>query len=141
MEPTYRNIEFCSNPETLWGKLREGRWDWLGVHKKSGFVLGSPTRSGVMEAHAGFKVIRADGKASDGVRVMTDPRHEDLVEERWCADATEAAALFVELVAGYEAQEGPLLLKVQLIRDGTVADTAFVVNDPPTYGVWRPPRA
>lgn len=138
MEPVYRNIEFCRSPDTLWGKLREGRWDWLGVHPKSGFVLGSPRRSGVIEAHYGMKVIRADGKAGDGVRIFLDPPHPDLFEELWCEDAGEATALFEERVRTYEGREGPLLLKVELVRDGKVAERKFVVKAPPTYGVWRP---
>lgn len=42
MEPIYRRIEFCRNPERLWGKLRSGRYDWLGVKSDGQFVLGSP---------------------------------------------------------------------------------------------------
>jgi hypothetical protein len=42
MQPVYRKIEFVSDPERLWGKLKGGRWDWLGVHPEGQFVLGSP---------------------------------------------------------------------------------------------------
>ncbi len=30
--PRYAHIEFCRNEETLFGKLKSGRWEWLGVH-------------------------------------------------------------------------------------------------------------
>jgi hypothetical protein len=40
--PLYKKIKFCRKPETLWGKIESGGWDWLGVHPNGQFVLGSP---------------------------------------------------------------------------------------------------
>jgi len=27
----YAVIEFCTDPETLWGKIASGHWDWLSA--------------------------------------------------------------------------------------------------------------
>ena len=137
MEPVYRNIEFCSKPDTLWGKLREGRWDWLGVRKDGQFVLGSPPRQALTDHVALTKSSDGAEDGRHGDRAITDPNRAP--SDSWFASPEEAAEEFAALVAEYESKEGPLLIKVQLIRDAHVVDTVFVVNNPPTYGVWRPP--
>lgn len=67
--PLYDRIEFCRDPETLWGKLESKRYDWLGVHPKGQFVVGSPpvqrfsggagsslARGGAPEGEHGFRI-------------------------------------------------------------------------------------
>ena len=68
MHPVYETISFCTNPETLWRKLEEGRWDWLGVHPKGQYVLGSPRRKG----GAGFPIagVVAEGVSRSRSRVL-----------------------------------------------------------------------
>lgn len=140
LEPVYRNIEFASDPETLWGKLREGRWDWLGVHPKGQFVLGSPRRSGGTVIRGALDLSKLGvTEGVHGVRIFTEPGREDSRTEDWFGSADEAKAEYDRRVAEFKQQEGPLLVKVELVRDGRVADQAFVVKAPPTYGVWRPP--
>jgi len=58
-EPIYQRIEFCRSPKTLWGKIENGRYDWLGVHKNGQFVVGSPPVSMGFQAVARPDVIRA----------------------------------------------------------------------------------
>jgi hypothetical protein len=137
----YRNIEFARNPETLWGKLREGRWDWLGVHPDGQFVLGSPRRSEGTSLHASGSVIKSGAtEGVHGVRIFTDPGRENSPSQDWFGSRDEAKADYDRRVTEFEQQEGPLLVKVELVWDGRVADRAFVVNAPPTYGVWRAPQ-
>ena len=56
--PLYRRIKFCRNAETLWHKLQSGDWDWLGVHPKGQFVLGSPRLEGRITSGLTTKTIR-----------------------------------------------------------------------------------
>lgn len=83
VEPVYRNLEFCRNAETLWSKLHEGGWEWLGVHPEGQFVLGSPRRSGVLTEYAAVAVKRQGvSEGVRGFRVFTEPQHQDLPESQ-----------------------------------------------------------
>jgi hypothetical protein len=133
--PLYRFIEFCRNPKTLWGKLQEGRWDWLGVHPKGQFVLGRPrrppgltdsvsvklTRTGAKEGRHGIKVYEWQGQPS------TEPSHS-----RWVEDPEEARAWFEGAVEQLEnPAASPVLARVVLFQNGQVTDERFIARTPP----------
>ena len=138
MEPVYHKIEFCRDPETLWSKLREGRWDWLGVHPKRQFVLGSPRRGGVIKESVAIETQRADVISGEhGTRLWTDPANAQPESQSWFADTDQARTNYESLIARYEAMEGPLLIKIELIEANRVVAHHFVVKRPSTYD-WRP---
>jgi hypothetical protein len=138
MEPVYRNIEFCRNAETLWGKLREGRWDWLGVHPERQFVLGAPAREGVIGGHLALTSRHKQApEGTHGVRIYDDPRYDEAPSQFWFPTAEQARAEFNRRVAEYEAANRPLLMKLELVLDGRLAEREFVVKSPSTYD-WRP---
>jgi hypothetical protein len=138
MEPVYRNIEFCRDPETLWRKMREGRWDWLGVHRNGQFVVGSPRRSGVMSASISAEHLPAGYEMDHGVRVRAEP-DANLVTT-WCRDAREAEHVYRERIEEFTAKEGPLVVMVERIEGQVAVEKELVVKRPSTYD-WRPPPA
>lgn len=141
MEPVYRNIEFCRDAETLWGKLMEGRWDWLGVHRNGQFVLGSPRRGGVMSTYGAMTLSHVGVMEGEhGVAVVSHPDHDDAASHRWHPDEESAKAEFEARVADFEGREGPLIMRVQRIEQRRVVDERYVVKNPSTYD-WRPPPA
>jgi hypothetical protein len=137
MEPIYRNIEFVRDSDTLWGKLKEGRWDWLAVHPKGGFVLGSPPRRGVSSIYA---ALETGPKTEHGVAVISHPSREDNPALHWHPDEASAKADFAARVADYEGRDGPLIMRVKCMEKGRVVDEHYVVKAPSTYPPnWRPP--
>lgn len=131
--PLYKEISFCRKPETLWGKLESGRWDWLGVHPNGQYVLGSPPVSRIRVA-AGATVIRADtGELRrHGIRVDAPlaPKSED-----WYPTAEAARAAYGEKLAELRKQGAePVILRVRLFEDGNVVEDEYIVHRPATYG-------
>jgi len=136
--PLYQYIEFCRSPKTLWGKLQEGRWDWLGVHPKGQFLLGrSPrppgladnataklTRTGAMEGQHGIKIYEWQGQPSK------EPTHS-----RWVDNAGEAKAWFEQAIEQLEdSAANPILARVVLIQNRQATDERFVAQTPsPNY--------
>src|SRR4051794_11869311 len=116
MEPVYRNIGFCRDPTTLWGKMREGRWDWGGVHKNGQFVLGSPRRGGVLSVHAAGTAMHGGVEGEHGLR--TDAHPERAPSFSWYATPAEARAEFDDRVEAFERHDGPLLLRIRLLEGG-----------------------
>jgi hypothetical protein len=132
--PLYRRIEFCRNKETLWHKLQSGHWDWLGVHPRGQFVLGSPRLGGRIIPSHSMKVARADAKEGQhGVRWSVWSNATDVEPNSdWLADEQSARKRFDELVRHYENPErSPILLKVWLIENGLTVDERFIVQTPP----------
>jgi hypothetical protein len=138
VEPVYRNIEFCCDPQTLWGKMREGRWDWLGVHRNGQFVLGSPRASRITDHAAVTLSVAEAADGAHGVRLEDDP--ERPASEFWFREASDADAKYDEIVAQYEGREGPLVVRVDRIEQREVVRTEWIVKRPSTYD-WRPPPA
>jgi hypothetical protein len=137
--PLYEYIEFCSNAETLWRKLDEGRWDWLGVHPRGQFVLGRPTRArnGLQVSPLG--VIRSDPGATErrnGVksyRWLGWPKSPP--DALWFTSAEEARTEFEkELERLDNPEQSPILARVVLIENGYPTDERFIAQTPsPNY--------
>ena len=133
--PLYQYIEFCRNAETLWNKLQEGRWDWLGRKPDGQFVLGRPRR--YLESTVGaLSVVGTEPGAKQGrhgVRVYRwngQPNLQPSTE--WVTDAVKARVRFKEQVERLEdPQRSPILARVILIEDGQVSDERFVAQLPP----------
>jgi hypothetical protein len=139
MEPVYRNIEFCRDPKTLWGKLKEGRWDWLGVHRNGQFVLGSPRRGGVSRTIGELTKRHVSvTEGEHGVAVIAHPSHEHLRSVDWHPDEKTAKADFEARVADLRNREGPLIMRVQRLMQERVVEEQYVWKNPSTYD-WRPP--
>jgi hypothetical protein len=132
--PLYRRIEFCRNTETLWHKLQSGHWDWLGVHPKGQFVLGSPRLIGRIISSQSLKVNRGDAKeVQHGVRWLewsgatnVEPNSD------WLPDEEQARSSFERLVKRYEdGDRSPVLVRVWLIQNRQVVDERFIAQTPP----------
>jgi hypothetical protein len=129
-EPVYEHIEFCRSAETLWGKLKEGRWDWLGVHPDGRYVLGSPSRKVGRTRATDIRIMRGATRGRHGIRYIDV---DGSAGATWCTtegEAREASEDGIE-VAGFS--ERPHLLKFVLVVLGEDAEEEFVVRNPPTY--------
>ena len=132
MIPVYQHIEFCQDAATLWGKLEEGRWDWLGVHPDGQFVLGSPRR-----AVGGLKVTGAEVSKPGAKRrgfgfTTTVPGSGESGD--WFTDPGEARAAYLAAVKAAEAEAGtPSIRRFTLWIDREFVESSFVVNRPSTY--------
>ena len=134
--PLYEYIEFCRNPETLWGKLQEGRWDWLGVHPRGQFVLGRPSRArnGLQVPPIG--VTRTDPGASEGhygIKTYSWLGWPDSPPGiLWFRTAEEARTEFEKEVERLDSPEqSPVLARIVLIEHGQVTDERFLAQTPP----------
>ncbi len=134
--PLYRYIEFCRNPETLWGKLQEGRWDWLGVHPKGQFVLGRPSRArdGLQVPPVG--VVRTDPNANEGRNGIKIYRWLGWPDSPpgalWFTSAAEARTEFEkELERLDNTEQSPILARVLLFQNGQVTEERFIAQTPP----------
>lgn len=133
--PLYQNIEFCRSTETLWNKLQSGRWDWLGVHTKGQFVLGSPkVRRREM---TGFQYTALpegcgpDDATEHGVSHQVWTGFVGLRPNReWVRERTQAKERYDELLEHYRKQT-PVLVKVWRIEKGRPVESEFIVNVPP----------
>lgn len=130
--PLYRNIEFCRNAETLWHKLQAGHWDWLGVHPKGQFVLGSPRLEGRMTVGLTTKMIRRDVREGQrGVKHQVWTGMTDLdPSTEWFEGEAEAKAKYEELVKHYKNQP-VVLARVWRIEGGFPAEEEFIARTPP----------
>jgi hypothetical protein len=129
VEPVYEKIESCRDPETLWGKLQSGRWDWLGVHPKGQFVLGSPPRGGSSMMGA-LTVGEPEGEHGVRVRTPLGPGGGTT----WYATEQEALEEFKKKVDSLrDDSKGPGLFKVVRIEQRSVVDEVLIVLRPPTY--------
>jgi hypothetical protein len=134
--PLYQYIESCRNPETLWGKLQEGRWDWLGVHPKGQFVLGRPSRArmGLPLLPAG--VVRTDPGAQEernGVKIYRWLGWPDSpASALWFTSAEEARTEFENEVERLDSiEQYPILARIVLFQYGQVTDERFIAQPPP----------
>jgi hypothetical protein len=67
VEPIYERTDYCSDPKTLWGKLKSAKWDWLGIDARDDFVLGYPKRKGAITDTLVLEV-RRHGMFKDNIR-------------------------------------------------------------------------
>jgi hypothetical protein len=130
--PVYQYIEFCTLPETLWGKLKSGHWDWLGVKPDDRtFVVGSPRRSAISD-HVSIETRLGSGESRYSVR-ETDPLNPVPTLRRLKTE-DEARVEYTKLVdAAYSNGGQPQVLKVELLVEGDVAASEFVVRMSSTY--------
>jgi hypothetical protein len=128
--PRYKHIEFCRNAETLWGKIRSGRWDWLGVHPDGRFVLGSPP-TGRIQDGVGLEVVRGDAEEGRYGVVLHTPGGP--AGSTWCESADEARGEFDRCVREVSDREDPELVRVRLVLEGKIAREEFLVRRPSTY--------
>ena len=134
MEPTYRNIDFCRDPNTLWNKLRAGGWDWLGVHPGGQYVLGHPSRFTAGPTHGTLTNTQPGATPGEhGVEIASEPRHDSTPGRTWFASEDEAIANFDQRVAEYRASERPIVIRIRRIEHGERVDEEYVVVKPPTY--------
>lgn len=134
--PLYQYIEFCRNTETLWHKLQEGRWDWLGRKPDGQFVLGRPRREleSVVGALSAMGTEPGAREGRHGVRVYIWNGQPSLQPSSlWVTDAAKARARFQEQVDRLEdPQRSPILGRVILIEEGQVTDEQFIAQVPPS---------
>lgn len=129
----YAVLEFCNDPETLWGKMESRQWDWLGVRERRGrktFVVGRPRQSRGFEGR-GTGTVRYPGEPiyDDTFRVTTQEPADDRVSSTQHRSAEAARAAFHERVAELQATTGDSgLFRVRLYIDGGLADETLVVR-------------
>jgi hypothetical protein len=129
--PLYRRIEFCRNAKTLWHKLQSGHWDWLGVHPKGQFVLGSPRQGGLTDAVTVKLTSEPAEEGQHGVRVHHWSGAPDVKPmSYWLTDAEEAEAKYEEMIKQLEA-ESVVLARIVLIQNGQATDEHFIARTPP----------
>ncbi len=130
--PLYRNIEFCRNAETLWHKLQSGHWDWLGVHPKGQFVLGSPRSGGGMPDGVTMKMTRGSANESQhGVKHQVWVGMTDVdPSSEWFEEEAEAKVRYEELLEQYRSQP-VVLARVWRIEGGFPAEEEFIARTPP----------
>ena len=125
----YAVIEFCKKCETAWGKIRSGKYDWLGM-KGDTFVFGRPpfprgltgTMVGVV-THPG-----ADGSHVVEVQTPTSTNPSRSLH----ATAADARAAFLDEVARLQAHDGSSgMWKLRLIIDRQLVHEEFVVRTLP----------
>ena len=104
----YAVIEFCTDPETLWGKIASGHWDWLGVRQRQDgrrhFVMGSPPVSRLKIRAFGQAV--EIGTSRDYRTTIEEPDSHGGTSERWYRSAEEAAAGFARIIEELESGRG-----------------------------------
>ncbi len=105
MDPAYKHIEFCRDAETLWEKIKSGRWDWLGVHPGGQFVLGSPRLPRITSYAALTVGSEGAGEGEHGVKIETEPGKP--ASTLWRPDEAGAIASFEAEVEKYREQVAP----------------------------------
>ena len=137
----YAVIEFCNTKEALWGKIRSGNWDWLGVKEdrrgRTTFVLGRPAVP-VSELTASVQgVMTAATEGVNGYRIATphSERRGEAPSGVWFASFEEARTAFVRKQSELrdENRPGSALFKLTLIQDGREVDTALIVKARPNH--------
>lgn len=133
--PLYQYIEFCRNSKTLWGKLQEGRWDWLGRKPDGQFVLGRPRRVGGSMLDVVSTTLRETGakEGQHGVKVYGwsgQPNSQPSCQ--WVTNPSKARGRFEQEVAWLEdPASNPILARVVLIQNGQATDERFIAQTPP----------
>jgi hypothetical protein len=128
--PIYEHIEFCRSPKALWGKLKSGRWDWLGVKPDGVFVLGTPRRVRSREIGA---VLQHKGAAPGKHGVVIETPNGG-PSPTWTATPDFARQEYREsLVSLRGSGESPVLYRISRVESGHVVDEEFVVSRPSTY--------
>jgi hypothetical protein len=133
-KPLYDKIEFCCDPETLWAKI-ESRWDWLGVHPQGQFIVGYPKREAMPEQPRPYGPIYAPGANGDH-NVRCRPPIVKEWQDMWPLTEDDAKAKFEQIVRvqeGYAEARRPVLLRVQRLRHGEIADERLIATRPATY--------
>jgi hypothetical protein len=126
----YQHVEFCSDPGTLWRKV-ESKWDWLGVKPDGTYVVGYPRR-GRMGGGGALCVTEENAeKGQHGVRTSVPLAVR--AGERWYATKEKATDEFACMVAREHSVDGPGLIRIQLVLDGSVAREEFVARRHSTY--------
>jgi hypothetical protein len=132
-KPVYEKIEFCRKPETLWAKIESGRWDWLGIHPRGQFVLGSPPGrrgSSMLASPTVCKDGASEGKHGVYVRTPLGPGPS----ATWFSSEQQAQAEFQKEVDNQRDKgKEPGLIKVQLIEKWLIVDEELIVRRPSTY--------
>ena len=112
-------------------KLKEGRWDWLGVHPKGQFVLGSPRRTQGVSIPTPTVVAEASTGHAHGYWIDSP---DSGAGGQFYDDPDAARAAFADAVRALQEQEGhPAVLRLRLIIDFELAEEEYVVHRPPTY--------
>jgi len=114
MEPVYSAIEFCSSAETLWEKVKSGKWEWLGVHPKGQFVVGygrrrtggttgslTVTGPGAPEGRHGWRATASGHGLRDG--------------GRWASTPEEAREQYDAAIAEWRSRGSNFLAKIELV--------------------------
>jgi hypothetical protein len=132
MRPRYARIEFCRNADTLWDKIKSGRYDWIGVHPEGQFIVGSPPLGSGPTMRVAPELIHRGAEAG---------RHGVLVEHpigraggTWYASEDDAKAAFLEKVKEEKAgSDGPVLKRVYRVEDGEERESEVIVVRAPNY--------
>ena len=127
----YAVIEFCTDPETLWGKIASGHWDWLGVRQRhSGrrlFVMGSPPVSRLR--FRGYGQVAEIGTSREHRRTIEEPDSGGGASERWYRSAEEAAAGFARTIEELGSERGSSgLFRVRLYEGAQLLRAELVVR-------------
>jgi len=131
----YAVIEFCTDPETLWGKIKSGEWDWLGVYESKGrrrFILGRPRLSRI--------VVKAALTTSEGGVAPGDTKHR--LEIHYPDFAVPSVSIyrtpegardgFAERIATLGERPGSsVLLRAKLFVNGDLEREELVVRPRP----------
>jgi hypothetical protein len=128
----YERLSFCDSPNTLWGKLESGGWDWLGVKPdERTFVLGAPCRprSGAMAAATVISAGAAPGQF--GVRVRV-PRFAP-TSDAWYSSEDEAREEYRRTLDTLGEPGKPALFRIELVIDSQVVEEETFVRTPSTY--------
>jgi hypothetical protein len=127
----YAVIEFCTDPETLWGKIASGHWDWLGVRQRQDgrrhFVMGSPPVSRLKIRAFGQAV--EIGTSRDYRTTIEEPDSHGGTSERWYRSAEDAAAGFARIIEELESGRGTSgLFRVRLYQGEQLLSAKLVVR-------------
>lgn len=135
----YATIEFCNDPEALFGKLASGRYDWLGTKQdKKGrltFIVGTPRQSRGLEVSASITLARRDADGRHRTETITPKillRGQPLPTTHY-PTPEQARDGFEEKLDRRNAQElgGSAIAKLRLYVDNTLEREEFVVHAVP----------
>ena len=132
--PLYEHIEFCRNAETLWHKLQSGRWDWLGVHPRGQFVLGTPARNEPQVFAPGIQSTDPGADSGqNGIKFYIWLGYPGSPPGAyWFASPKEARSGFEKKVADLDRPEqAPILARVIHLENGYPTDEKFIAQIPP----------
>jgi hypothetical protein len=129
VEPIYERTDYCSDPKTLWGKLKSAKWDWLGIDARDDFVLGYPKRKGAITDTLMLEVRRHGMvQGQHTVRVYDEPTEADPTRNDVLADEPSAIAEFDRVVQEIRTSPNYRLSRVQRVEKGRVVQEWFGVT-------------